>query len=312
LDSPPLRGIAADAAHLEPMRRLRLVSLLALPLRIGGRTMGALSLAQGESGRRFDEQDVELLQELATIASAALDNALLHAETRRAVHLRDRVLGIVTHDLRNPLGTIDLSATLLATNGAVAADSAALGQITTIRRNIRRATRLIEDLLDMSNVQAGHFAIEHKRQSLAAVLEEVTDIHRQTATERRLGFDVVIDVADAAISGDHDRLLQVLDNVIGNALKFSKPGDTVTVSAELQYGIALIEIADTGPGISSDRLEQIFEPYVRERQDEEGTGLGLFIARAIVSAHGGRIWAESEIGAGTTMWISLPLATAEC
>jgi PAS domain S-box-containing protein len=309
VDDTLLREIGVDERHLADLQQLGLVSALILPLRIGGRTVGALSLAQSESGRRFDEQDVELFQELATIASAAIDNALLHAETQRAVHQRDRVLGIVTHDLRNPLGAIDLSATMLAMSRAVSADALAHAPIATIQRNVRRATRLIEDLLDMSSVQAGVLAMEREKQPLAEILQEAVEIHRPTADEKRIGFDVQLDIGAAAIFGDRDRLLQVLDNVIGNALKYCKADDAVAVRAAVEDDTALIAVADTGPGISAEQLEHIFQPYVRVQQDEEGTGLGLFIARAIVGAHGGRIWAESEVRAGTTMFISLPLAS---
>ncbi|MBN1237929.1 MAG: PAS domain S-box protein [Gammaproteobacteria bacterium] len=308
VDDGLLRSIAADEAHLAELKRFGMTSAVVLPLRIGGRTMGTLTLAQSASGRRFAEQDVELLRELATIASAALDNALLHAETQRAVHLRDRVLGIVTHDLRNPLGTIDLSATLLAMNRAVSGDAAANAQIATIQRNVRRATRLIEDLLDMSSVQAGRFAIDRQQRPLGAILREAADSLRPKADEKQIDFTVEIETGDAMIFGDHDRLLQVLNNVIGNALKFSKAGDIVTVRALRENATVHVTVADTGPGVSAERLDQIFEPYVRVRQNEEGTGLGLFISKAIVDAHGGRIWAESEPGRGTTVHICLPLA----
>lgn len=311
IDDAALRSIAVDEQHLAELRRLELGSILILPLRIGGRTMGALSLGQSGSGRRFEPQDVELLQELGTIASAAIDNALLHAEIQRAVRVRDRVLGIVTHDLRNPIGTIDLSATLLTMSRAVASDPAAAAQIATIQRNVRRATRLIEDLLDMSSVKAGQFAIDRKRESVAAIVQEAADSHRPVADEKRIDFYVDVAVGDAAILGDHDRLLQVLNNVIGNALKFCRAGDRVTVRSSVEDDTIAIVVADTGPGIAPERLEQIFDPYVRVQQDEEGTGLGLYIARAIVGAHGGRIWAESEPGAGTTMHICLPSAPKE-
>src|SRR5690606_19339 len=131
---------------------------------------------------------------------------------------RDRVLGIVTHDLRNPLGTIDLSATLLAMNRSVSSDAAANAQIATIQRNVRRATRLIEDPLDMSTVQAGRFAVDRNDHGLGAILREAADMQRPRADDKQIRFVVDIDVGDAAVYGDQDRLLQVLNNVLGNAV----------------------------------------------------------------------------------------------
>lgn len=306
VDEAKLLALAADEAHLETLRQVGLRSVLVYPLRIDGRVVGALSLVQAESGRRFEAVDVEQLRELALIACTALHNAMLHAAAQRETRLRDRVLGIVSHDLRTPLGTIRLAATLLKENPLIAADEPSARQVGIIERNVEHARRLIDDLLDLSSVQAGELAIDLSEHVIEHILAEAIEAERARAAAKGITLNAHLEASHSRILGDRHRLLQVFGNVIGNAIKYCGSGAKVTIRARTIDSEVVISCEDTGPGIAPDQLETVFDPHVRGDYSEPGTGLGLYITRAIVEAHKGRVWIESEAGAGTRVHVSLP------
>jgi signal transduction histidine kinase len=169
--------------------------------------------------------------------------------------------------------------------------------------------QLVDDLLDMASIQAGRFSIETQVLHLASVLDESGQSHEPMARVKGVRLETDVAHCDITVLGDRARLLQVLGNLVGNAIKFSKSGDSVMIRGETRDGEALISVSDTGPGIPRERFDDIFEPYQTvQTQGNRGTGLGLFIAKGIVERHGGRIWLESEIGTGTTFFFTLPLS----
>jgi PAS domain S-box-containing protein len=292
--------------NLRILRRLRPRSLMSVPLEL--ERAGALVLAQATSGRRFDRDDLAFAEDLARRAAALIENARLYEEAKEAIGVRDAVLAVVSHDLRNPIAVIDLSAQLLL-------DAPDLGpamitkQATMIRRSTGRATRLIEDLLVASRIQAGQLTIERERCSLASLLREACESHQPLARERGVSLVCAFDVSGAAVSCDRSRALQVLANLMGNALKFTPAGGTVRVEAHTEGGEVRVTVADEGPGIPPEDQPRIFDRYWMGKKG--GTGLGLAIAKGIVDAHGGRIGVESEPGRGCRFTFSLPLTSSE-
>jgi signal transduction histidine kinase len=253
------------------------------------------------------------------VLNRALDRAILVAaiefirerdsEMRRAVELRDRILAVVSHDLRNPLGAIDLGAALLLGNQNVCSDPIARRQAETIQRSARRMDRLIADLLDMSSIQAGRFSLQRSACPLEPLLTEAADAHEPPAGEKGISLRRDFRAAAAIVYCDHDRMLQVLSNLLGNAIKFCGTGDAITIAARVLGDDTLVSVLDTGPGISEEDLSQIFELYWQGKaREQRGTGLGLFISKGIVEAHGGKLWVESAPGAGSAFFLTLPLA----
>jgi PAS domain S-box-containing protein len=302
-----LARIAHSAAHLDALRALHLRSVLVVPLAVGPRIFGALTLAQSESGRRFEAGDVPFALELARRAAAAIENARLHAETTRSVELRDQILAIVSHDLRNPLGTIDLSASLLLRHPAASSEPQVVSQASLIRRNARRMARMISDLLDLSALRSGRLSLVPQHVPLAPLLLEALEAHEAAARDKQITLDKDLAVAERFVLADRDRLLQVMGNLLGNAIKFCGPGGRVLLKAEPRDGEALVAVKDTGPGINAEDLSHVFEVYWKKPVGEPGTGLGLYITRGLIEAMGGRIWVESQPGAGSTFSFSLPL-----
>jgi signal transduction histidine kinase len=170
---------------------------------------------------------------------------------------------------------------------------------------------LIGDLLDMASIQVGRLKVERRAHSAIALIQEAVEPYESIAVERGIPFATAVDVGDLQVDCDRERVLQVFSNLLGNAFKFCRRGDRITVRARAGGHGVQFEVADTGPGIPPAERRHIFEPYwSAERNGTKGTGLGLFIARGMVEAHGGTLSVDSEPGRGTTFRFTLPIAPA--
>jgi PAS domain S-box-containing protein len=223
-----------------------------------------------------------------------------------AKKLRDEMVAIVAHDLRNPVHTIALAGATLASDGLADAQRSRL--LTIIRQTASNMGRLLDDLLDMSRMDSGSFALSRSRLQARLLLAAALEQFEGRASERGIALDVELD-CHLEIVGDHDRLAQVLSNLIGNALKFTPSGGRVEVRCTTSEEGVVFSVRDTGPGIAAVDLPHLFERFWKADAASAGSaGLGLAIARGIVDAHGGRIWVESEPGAGTTFRFIVPAA----
>jgi two-component system, sensor histidine kinase and response regulator len=230
-------------------------------------------------------------------------------QLEQAVRSREDVLAIVSHDLRTPLSVVHTTASMLLNPKYQFTPQQVREQHERIRRNVDHMNRMIGDLMDMASLRAGKLSIEPKPIVINDVLREAVVAHEAPARDKglTLAYDAGHDVMKA--DADRGRLMQLFQNLLGNAVKFCKAGDSITVTSRTRGTHAQIEIADTGPGIAADDLPHIFDPYysASKKHQKTGTGLGLYISKGIVDAHGGQIRCGSEPGAGTTFNISLPL-----
>jgi len=222
---------------------------------------------------------------------------------------RDDFLAIVTHDLRDLIGGIVMSATVLAKRAPQNEDGKnTLAETKRIERYAARMNRLIGDLVDVASIDAGKLAIAPAPQDLAIVIAEADDTFRATASAKGILLGTQIDAAPLLAALDHDRILQVLANLISNSLKFTPQGGKITLRGQSEAAGIRLSVVDTGSGIPDDALESIFDRFSQVgRNDRRGLGLGLYIFRNIVEAHGGRIWAESRPGAGSRICFTLPV-----
>jgi signal transduction histidine kinase len=229
---------------------------------------------------------------------------------RKAITARDDLMGIVAHDLRNPLGAITMKAALMRMR---AESERTRKQAESIENVAMRMEYLIRTMLDVTTLEAGRFTVTLARCPISDLLRETADMFGALAASKEVRFEQSAKEPELALLVDHERVLQVLSNLIGNALKFTPAGGHVTLSVERQGHMACFGVLDTGPGIAAENLPRVFERFWREPSKKKGTGLGLFIAKGIVDAHGGRIWVESELGHGTRFLFTLPIveATAE-
>jgi signal transduction histidine kinase len=223
--------------------------------------------------------------------------------------MREEVLAVVSHDLRNPLGTIRSGAAQLLTAAKGPEQQALTVRIAErIGRASERMIYMIRDLLDFSSIQAGKLRIEASAHDPDALVTEVIEMMQPIAAERGVQLEKVVEAAHLEVRCDHERIMQVFSNLIGNAIKFTDEGGSVRVRARAEQGRVLFSVSDTGPGIAAEDLDNIFDRYWQaKRRARESLGLGLAISKAIMESHGGTIWAESTVGAGTTFFFTLPL-----
>jgi PAS domain S-box-containing protein len=284
------------------------VSWMTIPLIARDRTLGAIVFASSDPARRYGAEDLWFGQRLASRAALAMQNALLYRGANEALTTRDEVLAIVSHDLRNPLHTIGMSVQLL--QEFPLAEEERSRQLDVIGRAKVRMDRLIQDLLDVTRVESGRaLSIELRRECPATFIREACQVFAGPAREKRVQFECTVpaDIPDVLV--DCGRILQVLSNLIDNALKFTPEGGRIEVRATPDTDAVQVSVQDTGPGIPPEDLDRIFHAFWQApRSARRGAGLGLSISRGIIEQHGGRMWAESREGAGSTLSFTLPLA----
>lgn len=228
---------------------------------------------------------------------------------RRAVASRDEILRVVSHDLRGPLQSIVLGTQAIKSQAAMGATAEIGKTADRILQACQRMARLTDDLLDIASMDAGRLSLHLTTLDLDVLVRESIDMYRAHAIS--VGISLAADTCEGSwIRADHDRLLQALSNLVGNALKFTPAGGTVSLHAADDVGDAIrVSVVDSGPGIPADQIARVFDPFWQSKPtDRRGRGLGLAIAKRIVEAHGGRIWLESELGRGTTVSFTVPKA----
>ncbi len=233
-----------------------------------------------------------------------------HAD--EALSSREDILALVSHDLRALLGGIALSADMLGRLAkAEQPDSQIIRYATSIQRFTASMNRLIGDLLDTASIEAGKLSVVPERRDAAHLVRDALDAFQPAAVSK--GIELTCDVVGEPLVAafDYERILQVLTNLVGNSLKFTEKAGRIAIRLEPHEGRLLFTVTDSGRGIPTDRLEQVFDRFFQtNRNDRRGLGLGLFIAKSIVEAHGGRIWATSPAGKGSVFSFELPVAAA--
>ena len=305
---PPARTAETpeELAFQALLTQIRATSYMIVPLVAQGRVLAALTFVFAESNRRYGAADVALAEDLAKRAALAVDNATLFGRLEHAVRARDEMVGVVSHDLRNPLSSIQMSATLLDQD---LADQPGRAKIAIILRSVARMERLVRDLLDLTTLEAGSLSLDLTRLSVADALTEAVELVASLAAAKRVSVSASALADDLTLLADRDRLMQVFSNLLGNATKFTPSGGAITLSASARPGACYFQVSDTGPGIAPDLLAFVFDRFRQGRDlQREGAGLGLAIAKGIVEAHGGTISVESVPGAGATFAFTIPLA----
>ncbi len=300
-----IAGWAQSEEHLQALLGLDARSVVVLPLLARDKLLGVLAVVS--SSRAYGPADLRLAEEVARRAALSIENARLYLAAKRAVQARDDVLGIVAHDLRNPLNSIVMQASMLHRHDGEP-ERRSHKPVEVIERAANRMNRLIQDLLDVTRMEAGRLTIEQRCLPTARVLSDAIEAQRSLAASAslELAVDVAPDVPD--VWADRHRLLQIFENLVGNAIKFTQPGGQVTVGAAPRDGEVLFWVADTGSGITGEDVPHLFDRFwqAQKKEARRGAGLGLPIVKGIVEAHDGRIWVESTPGRGSIFFFTIP------
>lgn len=297
--------------HDEALERmLQTHAVMCIPLIAGDRPLGCLTLVSRTPARRWSPEDLSLCEDLGRQTSLAVDNARLYEKARLATRARDDVLAVVSHDLRNPVHAIAMAASFtleLLPKGSDEADMAR-SQVETIQRAATRAGALIRDLLDLTRIESGRLTLDPVHTAPAELVADALEETRPLARDKDVRIEADVASGMPSLLVDRSRMGQVFSNVLGNAVKFTPAGGRVHVRAMCAGQEVHFTVRDSGPGIPEEHLPFVFNRYWQAPETQSlGTGLGLYIAKGIVEAHGGRMWVESEAGEGAEFGWSIPV-----
>jgi signal transduction histidine kinase len=294
-------------------------AVLALPILREQHLIGGLVVRRKSPGA-FPPEVIERLQTFAAQSALAIQHARLFRELEDkgqqleiTSRYKSEFLANVSHELRTPLTAIKGFVDNMLDGLTGDLNTRQLRYLTRMKANTDRLARLINDLLDLSRIEAGRIELRPTTLPLAALVHEVVDSLRPVAMDKHIELDVSADDPAASAWADRDKVTQVLMNLLGNALKFTPAAGRVTVALRRDGAAwAQVAVTDTGPGIAAEELSKIFDQFYQvakvDTQKAHGTGLGLAIAKTLVEMHGGRLWVESEVGRGSTFVFTLPVA----
>jgi PAS domain S-box-containing protein len=309
IPSEMLEGVAQSDEHLQMIRGLRLRSYICAPIRAGERILGVLTLVNTRDSRIYTEADVFLAEQLAVRAGYAIENARLYAQALEANRAKDDFLATLSHELRTPLTAILGWANLLRLSSY---DPAMVrGAVDTIEKSAKAQAALIDDILDVSRIVTGKFALQIASMDLVTIVENVLALARPTAQAKRI--TIAADLPESLpLQADANRVQQIVWNLVSNALKFSKEGGRIDVSVSRKSDEAVIRVRDRGVGIDARMLPRVFDRFWQADSSthrlQGGLGLGLAIVKHLTELHGGTVHADSDgRDKGSTFTIALPV-----
>lgn len=310
VDDELLKTYSKTPEALAAARKLASRSAMVVPMTARGKTLGVMTLALSGPGERFyTDGDLSFIEEVAHRAAVAVDNARLYENAQKAIRVRDEFLSIASHELRTPLTSLQLQLQTvlhLARKGKTPPPEKVVQMVDTGFRQGERLGRLVNDLLDLSRLSAGRFTLEREELDLAELVAEVADRFKANFESR--GYRVTLR-ADPPARGRWDRLRleQVVTNLISNAIRYGE-GNPIEISVQPGSMRHRLIVHDRGMGMPPEFQARIFKPFERSvSSGYGGLGLGLYIVRQIVEAHGGTISVESRLGAGSTFTVELPV-----
>lgn len=323
-----LEQVAQDEEHLALLRSLGLRSAIIVPLVARGRTLGAITLAC-ERERCFDESDLHIAEDLAGRGAVAVDNARLYqeaqaaeadaersrAEAEFANESKSEFLAMMSHELRTPLNAIGGYAQLMEEGISGPITEMQREYLKRVRRSQEHLEALINDVLDFAKLEAGRLDFEIVEFALEDALSAVIALVEPQAGAKQLRFEYRGGDPAIRVRADRDKVLQVVLNLVSNAVKFTAAGGRITMDWLSRPGQAHIRVSDTGAGLPPEKLGTVFEPFVQAARNvhgaSHGTGLGLTISRDLARRMGGDLTVVSEVGVGSTFTLTLPLASAQ-
>ncbi|MCC7416081.1 MAG: PAS domain S-box protein [Acidobacteria bacterium] len=301
--------IARTPQHLADLKTLQIASFLCVPLVAHGRTLGAITFVNAESGRIYSDDDLAFAQDVAYRSAIAVDNARAYARANAANRAKDEFLATLSHELRTPLNAV-LGWVRMLRAGSVSPTKIPRA-LEVIESNAGAQLRLVEDLLDLSRIITGKFRLDVRPIHLTGAIDAAVAAVQPAASAKNIALTVDADVDAGLVHGDAERLQQAVWNLLSNAIKFTPPGGRVALSLRGVASQVIVEVEDSGEGIAADVLPYVFDRFHQgesgSTRGHMGLGLGLAIVRHIVELHGGHVGVRSEgKGRGAIFTIALP------
>ena len=295
---------STNTAYITALEAIKPSSALFLPLIARGQLIGVLTFLR--ANRKFDVDDLGFAEDLARLAALALDNSQLLDAVRSSLRSREEMMGVVSHDLRNPVSAIKMLSRALLQSPADATQASDSVQL--IAEAAGQMDSLINDLLDLNRIDVGQLAIQPEPIDAASLVNESLRTLRPLVEGRKVELDVQLNGDLPKVRADPERIQQVISNLVGNAIKFTQPGGKIVIAARRDDEDVVFSVADSGRGIPAEHLSKVFDRYWQStRTDRQGAGLGLAISKGIVEGHGGRIQIASKPGEGTRVEFTLPI-----
>lgn len=300
-------GVSTEQADL--MVEAGIVSLMAVPLDARGRTQGSLVFYNDMSGRRFNEDDLTLAEEIARRAALVVDNARLYHEILRADRVKDEFLAMLGHELRNPLGAISNALQLVRLRGVD--EGPLLRTLGILERQTRHMARLVDDLLDVSRITRGKISLRRETVLLTDIVDQAVQTNKPLMEAKGHRLSVTLPDEAVWLEADPVRIGQVIANLLNNAAKYTEPGGDIALTARQQERFVVLSVRDNGVGIPEDLLPRVFDLFTQAERTLDrslgGLGVGLTVVRNLVEMHGGDVRAFSEgPGKGSEFVVRLP------
>lgn len=303
-----LRAVSKTKKEYELYKNIGFTSAIVVPIRSHKQPVGAITFVTAETNRHYNEADLLMAEELATRASVAIQNAKLYKGSQEAITLRDDFISVASHELKTPITSVKMFTQILKKHSEQIGDNKAVSHLTKMDRQINKLTELVYDLLNVSKIQAGRMEFRIEKFDFDRMVKEVVDILQQSETKHKI---IVRGKTGKKVHGDSERIGQVLNNLVSNAIKYSPKSDTVEVTLRADAKNVTVAVRDFGIGMEKAHFGRIFERFYRvyDATDKTfpGLGIGLYISSEIIKRHGGKVWVESHVGEGSTFYFSVPI-----
>ena len=312
IDDAWLETRAKNREHLASLRALNLTSYICVPLKAKDQVLGVITFVSAESGRQYAPEDLAMAQDLAHRAAIAVENARLYQEVRDADRRKDEFLAMLAHELRNPLAPIRSGLDILAMDGD---GSDHRETIHLMQEQVEHVVRLVDDLLDVSRIMRGKIELRKEPTELSALVHRSVNAVRPLIESHTQQLVVSQSEQPIWLNVDPVRIVQVVENLLNNASKYTDAGGRIEISTRIEYGEAVIRVSDTGIGIEPELLPNVFELFTQSTRSldraQGGLGIGLTLVQRLVGMHEGSVSAHSEgPGKGSTFTVRLPIAKA--
>lgn len=303
-----LRAGSKTEKQYKLAKSLGFTSAMIVPIFSQKKPIGAITFVTSETTRHYNEADLIMAQELATRASVAIENARLYKGSQEAIILRDDFISVASHELKTPVTSVKMFAQILKKHSEQIGDTKAVNHLTKMDNQINKLTELIYDLLNVSKIQAGRMEFRKELFDFDKAVKEVVDILQQSETKHTI---VIEGLTKKKIYGDEERIGQVINNLVSNAIKYSPKSDKIIIRAKANKENVNVAVQDFGIGMEKAHLARIFERFYRVYDTTDktfpGLGIGLYITSEIIKRHGGKFWVDSIPGTGSTFYFSLPI-----